>query len=260
MVDASKARQRQDAERGLAKAQPWVRRLWEEDQGEKCWGYVEYVDLEVDDGERLEEYLVRRDAALFHATGAVGCGSTIGDRWRLQRFDWPGAAGHDEKSEDEGLAAKFERLRERFKSVPDRAPKKQRIGVDVRAESGGLLDEILRNVFLVIDHDCVNSVLSGAGSVDDMWVWAVDPDYKAGAALTKDDQKDEYKGHLRVRLQQLVNNFFDARRFQEDDYSMKALWEAAQKTRNKAFVSVNDAEAGLWKMSRDVGSALRPQR
>lgn len=187
MVDASKARQRQEAERGLAKAQPWVRRLWEEDQGEKCWGYVEYVDLEVDDGERLEEYLVRRDAALFHATGAVGCGSTIGARWKLQRFDWPGAAGHDEKSEDEGLAAKFERLRERFKSVPDRAPKKQRIGVDVRAESGGLLDGILRNVFLVIDHDCVNSVLSGAGSVDDMWVWAVDPDYKAGAALSKDD-------------------------------------------------------------------------
>lgn len=63
-----------------------------------------------------------------------------------------------------------------------------------------------------------------------------------------------------MRLQQLVNNFFDARRFQEDDYSMKALWEAAQNTRNKAFVSVNDAEAGLWKMSRDVGSALRPQR
>ncbi len=65
------------------------------------------------------------------------------------------------------------------------------------------------------------SVLSESGTVDDMWVWAVDPDYEAGDA-SKDDQKDKYKGHLQVRLQQLVNNFFDARRFHEDDYSMDA--------------------------------------
>lgn len=35
---------------------------------------------------------------------------------------------------------------------------------------------MLRNVFLVMDKDAVNSVLSSSGIVDDMWVWAVDPD------------------------------------------------------------------------------------
>lgn len=257
MVEASKARRRQEAEGGLARARPWVRRLWEEDKGEKVWGYAVFVDPDVNGG-RQEEYLSRRDAALFHATGAIGCGDTIGARWKLQRLDWPkAAAGGGEKSEDEGLAAKFDTLRERFKAIRDRAPKKQRTSPDVKAESGGLPDGILRNVLLVIDQDCVDSVLSESGTVDDMWVWAVDPDYEAGDA-SKDDQKDKYKGHLQVRLQQLVNNFFDARRFHEDDYSMEALWEAAQKARNKTFVSVKNAEAGLWKMSRDVGSALRP--
>lgn len=102
----------------------------------------------------------------------------------------------------------------------------------------------------MIDSDCVDSVLlSKPGSVDDMWVWAVDPDYnQAGDATSpssKDNLKEEengYKGYLRVRLQQLSNNFLNARRFHEDedDYSTKALWEAAQKSRNKAFVSVKD--------------------
>lgn len=68
----------------------------------------------------------RRDAVLFHAKGAVGCGDTIGARWKLQHLDWPDADG-DEMSKNKGLAAKFYMLCEHFKLLRDQAPKKQRV-------------------------------------------------------------------------------------------------------------------------------------
>jgi len=54
-----------------------------------------------------------------------------------------------------------------------------------------------------------------------------------------------------------MNNFFDARRFHEGEFSMEALWGMAQREKNQAFVSVRESEQGVWKMNRTVGSALR---
>lgn len=119
-------------------------------------------------------------------------------------------------------------------------------------EHGVLPDGILRNVFLYIDSDSVDSVMSPPAWVDDMWVWTIDPDYEAPATF------DKYQGYLRVRLQQIVNNFFEYRRFYADQFSMEDLWEAAQ-TKNSMFVSVKEEEAGLWEPGRDVGSCLRAQ-
>jgi hypothetical protein len=77
---------------------------------------------------------------------------------------------------------------------------------------GALRDGILRNVFIVIDQQCVQSLLCRTPNVDDAWVYAVDPDYlQTTDAVTKETQPNEYRGYLRVRLQQLVDNFFDAR-------------------------------------------------
>ena len=210
----------------------------------------------------MDEYSSRRDAATFFALRAICCGNTIAARWTLRRLDWPvDATGEDDaESASNKRAMRFQKLREQFVLIRDRAPKKQRTSEGATAKSGGLSDGVLQNVFLVADRDSVDSVLSKSGNVDDMWIWAVDPDYDVHATTSsKSDQKDEYEGCLRVRLQQLVNNFFEVRRFHEE-YSMKNLWEAAQKSKNQAFVSTRDEESGQWTMSRDVGSVVRPQR
>ncbi|KAK5999786.1 hypothetical protein QM012_005192 [Aureobasidium pullulans] len=154
------------------------------------------------------------------------------------------------------LEARFQGLREHFRVVRDRAPRKRKTANDTQTDRGGLEDGILRNVFLVIDQQCVNSLFSLTANVDDMWVYAVDPDYQQPTGTTP---RDEYRGYMRVRLQQLVNTFFDARRFHADEFPMQELWRAAQPSRNQAFVSVKESEQQLWTFNRFVGSALRPE-
>lgn len=305
--EAFRARQCQETERALSRAFPWLRRLWEEDKGERHWGYCIFVDPEafVDD-EEAEPYELRRDGVLFHARGAIGASNAISNMWRLQRLDWPKNATADDGEEEGGSqafkegssdpaadevhregdrseqeeteetrAAKFQKLREHFKSIRDRAPKRQKqdqasLSAPTQAGRGGLQDGLLQNVFLVVDKSSAGSVLFGPGFVDDMWVWANDPDHddandaSAAAAATTEGSnstgtRSSYKGFMRVRVQQLVNNFYDARRFHEDNYSMAKLWEAAQKSKNQAFVSVKDDEARSWTMDRFVGSAMRAQ-
>lgn len=303
------ARQKEEAEEYLSKAFPWVRRIWEEDQGKKRWGYGIFVDPEAFvDGEEAEEYMIRRDAVLFHARGAIGVGSSVlNNMWTLQRVVWPmnttagdskkeggdQAAqksvdnGESEDSEsyreasDDRRAVYFQRLREHFISIRDRAPKGQRqepadVGAPTEAQRIGLQEGIAQNVFLVVDKDSAASVLSRYGFVDDMWVWAVDPDYDGAtsAATTCSIPEDtifttgtpsssssssSYKGFMRVRLQQLVNNFYDARRFHEDEYPMAKLYEAAQKSAHQAFVSLKDDEVRSRNMDRFIGSAMRAQ-
>lgn len=268
-------RQRWEAEKHVEKAFPWVKRLWEEDRGEKHWGYAVYVDPNalVDDQE-AEDYMCRRDGVLFHAFGAIGAGaSTLCNMWKLERLDWPSVvpALNDEDTELEVVAI-FQQLQEHFKSIRDRASKRRRqdqgdASSSAQTERGGLRDGILQNVFLMIDKASVRSVISRRGFVDEMWVWAVDPDFKHGDVATTTEKSTDtplasgssYKGFLRVRLQQLVNNFYDARRFHEEEYPMAKLWEAAQKSTNHAFVSVKEEEARSRNMDRFIGSAMRAQ-
>src|SRR5205085_2553073 len=62
---------------------------------------------------------------------------------------------------------------------------------------------------------------------DHVWIWAVDPDFTPDADA-EEAQQTKYRGYLRVRVQQLVNNFFEARRFNSEQVSMQDLWTAAQ--------------------------------
>ncbi|KXH35840.1 hypothetical protein CSIM01_00554 [Colletotrichum simmondsii] len=302
--EARKARQRQETENALSKAHPWVRRLWEEDQGEKVWGYGMFIDPKAfANDEEAESYMARRDGVLFHGRGAIGAGSSeINNKWKLQKLEWPNsdtADGgkeigarqivgqgdgkedttglaieedqRDGREDEEGLA-KFRILRTRFKSIRDRGLESQKTegvlsSAPVHTETSGLEDGILQNVFLMVDRPSVKSVVGAHGLVDDMWVWAIDPDYDDDAdelPTTIDGSRPSetpgrYRGFMRVRLQQLVNNFFDMRRFNARKYSMKELWEAAQKSKHKAFVSVRDTEARSWSIDRFVGSAMRAQ-
>ncbi|KAL7624411.1 hypothetical protein AAE478_005975 [Parahypoxylon ruwenzoriense] len=224
------------AQTALAKARPWVRRLREENKGREAWGYAIFLQPVFDSDEEKEDYLSRRDAVLFHARGALCCGDTLGARWKLQRLEWPA----DAVCEGESLMQRFQKLRERFRGIRDQAPEKQKTSNSSEPQRGGLLDGILRNVVLVIDQDSVDSVMLRKGDVNGMWVWALDPDYDSEPSSLEDDHGVEYRGYLRVQLKQLVNNFFEARRFHEDEYPMKKLWEAARGCKNQAFISAKD--------------------
>ncbi|KAI1465035.1 uncharacterized protein F4812DRAFT_128602 [Daldinia caldariorum] len=262
--------------------QPWVKRLFAENKEEEVWGFAVFVDPEAGGSQkRMEDYESRADGALYHARSAVGIGTPVRMVWHLQRLDWPlpiadvgESAGGDEEGnvdrepdvggsdtaqrDDQVRDAKFQRLRQHFLSVRDRPPKRMRAHDHTRAlDSGGLGAGILRNAFLVIDQAAVNSLLH-TGLVDEAWVWAVDPDYHDLHSAKEDGTKvEKCRGYFRVRLQQLVNNFFDARRFHEHEYTMEQLEGMAQKSRNQAFVSLKEAEYGRFKVDRFIGSCLR---
>lgn len=134
-------------------------------------------------------------------------------------------------------------------------------------EEGRLKPGMLPNVFIVVDQDCVDSTIGPMkGMVDGMWVWAVDPDYQgdeieadaASLSLADNDQEPRiYRGFLRVRLQQLVHNFYELRRFHAQEYPMERLWQVSRRSRDKLFFSVNEEDLGLFTPARDVGSAIR---
>jgi uncharacterized pyridoxamine 5'-phosphate oxidase family protein len=281
IMAATKEERKREVESRLPFAQPWIKRLWDEDHAEKDWGYAVFFAPEA---AANEEYAWRYDGALWNAHLTTGCAGTISSRWRLQHLDWPDSPAlkqlphYDYTSEqpieiDAGprrvkrftssgdtrdiyttseLEARFQALRQHFMAVRDYHSERQSTAPDTQLQDG-----ILRNVFLVIDQQCVESLLSPwMPGVDDAWVYAVDPDY---LQHTTDAAADEYRGYMRVRLQQLVNNFFDARRFHENEFSMEELWRVAQSSRHCAFVSVKEEERKLWTTSRLVGSALRPE-
>ena len=109
---------------------------------------------------------MRSETVVQNAQGVVGYrGMTLRVKGMVQKLDWPAnVAAHDEKASlNEGvLEETFRRLRDDFASV---------------RENKGLLDGVQRNVILVINRYTVDSVLGGSGNVDEMWVWALDPDH-----------------------------------------------------------------------------------
>ncbi|KAL0935489.1 uncharacterized protein CTRU02_210080 [Colletotrichum truncatum] len=212
-----------------------------------CWGYAIYYDPE--SGADDEDFQVRVSASLQWARDVSAVAKDVQGSWTLHRMAWPTGAATG-KHNKRGL---FEKLRKDFETVRD-----------------GLPEGILHNVFLVVDRDSVHSVLSGpkGGNVcDDMWVWAVDPEYhddKQEGQDTVQDQEDReaaaYPGYVRVRLQQLVNNFYEARRSDTNNSNMvplETLWKYAQKSYQRAFVSVREEDFQKWVPNRDVGSCLR---
>jgi len=152
--------------------------------------------------------------------------------WKLRSLDWPtNVAVPDNRTLDEAHKEIFQGLRQQFALVRD------------KPEDYGLKRGIQKNAILVVDKHAVDSVLSRSGLVDEMWVWALDPDHAADGP--EGTARDGYKGHFRVRLQQLPHNLFNLRHFYEREYPMRELWKAAQQSRDKLFVSIEPDEVGL---------------
>ena len=77
-------------------------------------------------------------------------------------------------------------------------------------------------------------------------------------ADTEAQSSSGYQGYLRVRLQQLIHNFYVARRWHADNVSLEDLWKAAQKDpHNGAFVSIEDEEIFAKDSTWEVATAVR---
>jgi hypothetical protein len=110
-------------------------------------------------------------------------------------------------------------------------------------ERGDLSEDILSNVSIVIDDACAHALFE-APNADSVWVWAVDPDYRESTAGEVKDEGSQrlHRGSIRVRLQQLVDKFLEARKYHAEQYPISALWQAAQRSLNRGFVSTKRKE------------------
>lgn len=251
----------------------------------------------MEDERMADDYIDRAANVLSWGRSAVACGDVLDRRWRYQRLHWPDgvpetrlrAAGENVEpsvrmmpikkwsdASPDGLGENAAPSREEPRLDPEvldgeniAATDRARLEIvqNLRArftsirDEGGLQPGVLPNVFIVVDQDCVNSTIGTTkGVVDWMWVWAVDPDYRddnSDTNVPSSSSNQVYRGFLRVRLQQLVNNLYQLRRFHEQDWPMERLWHTSQRSRDQLFFSINEEELGQFSVARDIGSAIR---
>lgn len=155
------------------------------------------------------------------------------------------------------LRTKFRMLREHFRLIRDR-PRLPRCGSGGQCRYDGLIEGMLSNAFIVIDGACISSLYTVPQYADDVWVWAVDPDYddsNVSISSGPDSEALQYQGFLSVRIQQLADKFFEARKYRTE-ISMSELWLAAQNSHKSAFVSLDGKEQQAHRSDRMAGSAL----
>jgi hypothetical protein len=242
----------------LQHGHPWLRQLWQEDEGKKRWGYALFVNplWKAQNPDRWDSYERKSDHSAHMAFSAIASGLMIQSRYTLEFLDWPSAT----PSEEERFPVILSELRKQFNHLRSLPPKKDMPYIWLDLQEGiidsmpeGLTVGTLRNVFLYVDGNSAASVLDNHFA-NDFWIWAVDPDYVAD---TEEKSPSEYQGYLRVRLQQLIHNFYVARRWHADEISLKDLWQAAQKDPyNGSFVSMEDEEIFAQDSTWEVATAL----
>jgi hypothetical protein len=239
--------QREILDTVFEKGKPWLRQLWEEDQGKKPWGLAVFENPRFTADRRRDLYIAEQRETFNLSRGAIYAIGKIGDTWRLENPAWPAEI----VTGDESFAAIVEGLRRKFKELRAQPPGWQRLypryeidpiyGAPTEEElkqGHGLSDGILHNAFLYLDQEAAESVLFSWGRIDEMWIWAIDPDYEP-----RDHTTSGYRGYLRVRLRQLMDNFYVVRRWHAHELSMEDLWHAAQKDpKNGSFISTKDEE------------------
>lgn len=121
---------------------------------------------------------------------------------------------------------------------------------------------LLPNTFLIVEPTCIHTVdrereilIDGEPAVwhgiryyDIMRVIAVDADYP----IPDREYPDGYRGYTWVRVQQLADKFFEMR-WAHPDIGMEQIWQAAQRSKHQAFVSMDPEEAKSFTWSNDNG-------
>jgi hypothetical protein len=144
----------------------------------------------------------------------------------------------DRLEDDIDLRAKFQVLRTRFKILCDK-PRDTAMEKDTKRK--GLRPGLLGNVFIVVDKACMDPYvrLNEKHDVEHGWVFAIDPEYKDPGPLEPlaSKARHQYRGFVRVKLQDLLDEFFVARKYHERERPMEKLWRQAQKEGNGLFVT-----------------------
>ncbi|PQE03063.1 hypothetical protein CJF31_00002898 [Rutstroemia sp. NJR-2017a BVV2] len=232
------------AEAALPDAPEWIRRLYRE--GTKRWGFVAFYDgaMQELDAEALDDFL-RSWEGQFNAPGSARVAGTGID-----------LDASDSSSQEDGVV-----LRRAFREIlqdpfqyerrADVAPiiyyRESRTVEDFKDEL--VTPGILTNTFLVFDRICMASVLETGHNIESMRIRAFEADYPVPGKK----YAEGYEGYTWVRLDQLVTNFYELRSMKADEVGMDEIWQAAQQSRNTAFVGMDSKEAGNWTPSKPMG-------
>lgn len=174
------------------------------------WGFRLHVTSGVMQNENeYEEFQCKRDMVLQWAETAIGCVERMDSRWSLESMAWPQGLLIDESSSElSTLYDCFASLRTDFQNNQSLTDSLQ--SVRTSGQSQVYHDSILSNVFLVTDVSSLESVMFSTGNVDNMYVWAVDPDFVQRPINA--DLSSSYQGFLKVRLQQIAHRIYEARK------------------------------------------------
>ncbi|KAM0123676.1 hypothetical protein ACHAO1_011240 [Botrytis cinerea] len=272
----ARARELQDkaiAEAALSNAPEWIHRLYKEEK--QFWGFVVLYDVAMQglDAETLDNFMRSWGGFVSCALRYNGSKDVIDVKWRMIPFNAPGPAEvphapgvgtaldvSENSIQKEGLV-----LRNAFREIlQDPLQYEQRSDVAPitlnkprqfeNYKNGLATSGIFTNTFLVFDRICMASVLESGGSIESMQIRAFEADYPVPGKV----YAEGYQGYTWVRLDQLVYNFYELRLIQADKVGMDEIWQAAQRSRNAAFVSMDIVEAGNWTRSNPM-SGFTPQ-
>ena len=259
-------------------SRPWVEQWFSQHvvpQTHQAWGYMIFTDKEAKEHiDSLEPTYTRSrpfEDAFYNATSeALNYIHAPGDVSHSFHLEWKDApeilsVAKQDTSDLVRSDTKYMHLEwPQNAEVDDDAVAHLR-RISLSARKGGLTTSTLKNVFLAVDSTCVNSCIrrwsmpskhnreamsnhTGIIWRDNMRVLAVDPDYPQ----PNQTYPGGYRGYLWVRIQQLVDKFFEMRMF-HPEVGLEQLWLAARNSRNDAFASMQPEEAKKfsWSTPRD---------
>lgn len=203
------------------------------------------------------------------ALGHNGSRHSIDQKWRMITFNAPSSAAvrhasgagpaldaSDSSSQQDGVV-----LRKAFREVLQNP-----LQYEQRAEvvpitffgekrqfdnykDGVAASGLLTNTFLVFDRMLMALVLaSGKYSLERIRIRAFEANYPVPGKT----YAEGCQGYTWIRLDQLVCNFYELRSMKADKVGMDEIWQAAQQSRNAAFVSMDTEEAGKWTPSNVI--------
>ncbi|KAH6718402.1 hypothetical protein BKA61DRAFT_732685 [Leptodontidium sp. MPI-SDFR-AT-0119] len=233
------ARQRAAAEAALPYAKEWIQHLYREDN--MHWGFVCLYNKAVQqlNPGQIEHFNYQMEDVFRTALMYNGSTDIISRKWKLLSFNAPDTDFSSGSQADSIFLKAFQDILDdpqRYQSSENVAT----LGTMTEHFVHGIAGSgLLTNTFLVINPEYVSSILNQGRSplYDDMWMMAYEADFpKPGHKYI-----EGYEGFTRVRLDQLVYNFYELRL--KDEIGIDRIWEAAQKSRNRAFIGMDPEEA-----------------
>ncbi|MCJ1268893.1 hypothetical protein MMC22_008781 [Lobaria immixta] len=224
---------KQATQRAMPNLLPWQQRLAQESF--QHWGYVCFVSDEVQRNHpaQLETFWQHFEGVIWHSFRGSEVRDVLGSRWHLQKPHsslppLPPPRSHSSTSSSFSPYSPLEVRAEDSQSILSSHTSFRRTSQSLRSQANALKPGLLTNTFLLVDSTCMDSVLDPSGWLDNMRVLALEADYPKPGKM----YKDGYEGYTWVRLEHISFNL------------LRSQW-----SRNRAFVSCDEVNAGKWAAS-----------